>query len=558
MPILRRSVRALTLSIILGVCAAQSPLAVHHGRINGDQFGWSVAPAGDVNGDGISEYLVGAPHDDTININNGSVHVFDGATHNVVHIFDGPAMNDHFGWTVSELGDVNGDGRADILVGNTLSDLNAIGAGSVHVYDGVTGMELYALHGAVAWDSAGTGLCPLGDIDGDGAADFAFGTPYHDLILAGGGRVDIVSGATGTIISTINPPTGGAHMGFALACPGDITGDGINDLLVGSPIANAFGIDSGVVRLHAMPSGTIVTTYLPSIPGEHLGRALDVIPDLDGDGFDDFIAGAPAAIPFGTDSGKAYVFSTATGTILHTHLGNSLGGKFGHAVAGMHDATGDGVPDYMVGAPWASGGGVRRGVVNLYSGATGALARQFVGSANDESLGHGVSDLPDANGDGLAELIIGGIEYQSPTSITGPGVTRVHAGTPITEASLLDLGGGCDFSGGTPPILSGDLPLIGTSPIISVTNAVPGGTVTVYVDLPTNTPWAVAPGCLAYVGPSPLTSVATGTADGGGELTFPILLPEDLSLVGLSGYIQAATTSPSIQISNAVLWVAGS
>jgi hypothetical protein len=131
------------LSVLLATLAAASaasaqvvhaPSSPFNGDSASDEFGYSVSGAGDVNGDGFDDLIVGVPRDDNNGSNSGSARVFSGATGQVLYTFNGDFAGDEFGYSVSGAGDVNNDGFADLIVGARLDDNNTTNSGSARVF----------------------------------------------------------------------------------------------------------------------------------------------------------------------------------------------------------------------------------------------------------------------------------------------------------------------------------------------------------------------------------------------------------------------------------------
>ena len=164
-----------------------------------DSFGHSVSGAGDVNGDGFDDVIVGARLDGNNGASSGTARVFSGADGSILNfIFEGDSTGDEFGFSVSDAGDVNGDGFADLIVGAPTNDNNRIDlSGSARVFSGVDGSVLYTFDG----DSPvnfGSSVSGAGDVNGDGLADFIIGAAFGGANNAGFARV---------FVSQITPPT---------------------------------------------------------------------------------------------------------------------------------------------------------------------------------------------------------------------------------------------------------------------------------------------------------------------------------------------------------------
>ncbi|MEW5702777.1 MAG: M28 family peptidase [Candidatus Zixiibacteriota bacterium] len=280
-----------------------SRLRTFTGQASGDQFGLAVANAGDVDGDGIDDAIVGAKYNDAMGPQCGRAYVYSGATGALLRTFTGDAEGDEFGTAVAAAGDVNGDGRADLIVSAINNDLGGTDAGRVYVYSGINGALLYTHDGGTAAEEVyGNSVCGLGDIDGDGHDDYSVGAPGRD-------RVYLYSGGYGTLMYAYS----GSHQdpsewfGDAIAAA-DLNADGFRDLVIGACWNGAGGTDAGQVRTYLLgdADGDVTFAGCDNCPttinpdqldsdGDGLGNACDNCPlvynpdqtDLDSNGVGD-------------------------------------------------------------------------------------------------------------------------------------------------------------------------------------------------------------------------------------------------------------------------------
>ncbi len=219
---------------------------------NYDGFGEAVANAGDVNGDGVNDIVVGASGNDTVANDAGAAFVYSGADGTLLHTFLGNAAGDALGEHVSGGVDINGDGFMDILVGAPTIDINGVNTGAVFVYSGLDGSVLYAMIGDSNGDLLGQSVAALGDINGDGVNDFAGGAPGADFGGTNFGRIYAWSGADGSLLFTADGGTSDGW-GQVVRRAGDTNGDGIEDVLVGVPFDDSNGTNAGTVLVFSLP-----------------------------------------------------------------------------------------------------------------------------------------------------------------------------------------------------------------------------------------------------------------------------------------------------------------
>jgi len=386
------------------------------GRAGGDLFGASVAGAGDVDGDGVPDAVVGAPGADPAGKSSaGSAFVFSGANGVLLHRFDGQAAGDYFGFSVAAAGDVNGDGRADLLVGAPLANPGGrTDAGSAFLFSGWNGALLRRFDGPTPGDALGWSVAGISDLSGDGVPDVIAGAPYADPAgQANAGTTFLLSASDGAVLRRLDGEAAGDNAGFSVASAQDVDGDGKADVIVGAPGRDrAVGYtDVGAVYLVSGATGRTLMRVDGPLPGSTdygLGYSVASAGDVNADGLPDVIAGAPSLAVCG--HGAAFVLSGTNGAVLFRFEDPTAFsvGCVGRSVAGAGDVNGDGRPDLIVGAPSAYLVGAARGSALAFSGADGTLIRRFdAESAAEYNLGASVAGVGDVNGDGLADVIVG-------------------------------------------------------------------------------------------------------------------------------------------------------
>lgn len=335
-------------------------------ELNGN-FGIAVAGIGDINGDGFADVLVGAPFEDpgASPANAGRAYVFSGQGGDTLYSLQSPGeeFNGRFGGAVAGAGDLDGDGVPDLIVG---AFLETAGSGSddggrVHLFSGADGSLIRTLISPAGDPSGNFGVAVdgIGDVSGDGVPDLVVGALNEDHPgIDNAGRAYILSGASGAVLHTLESPVAEVNGAFGneVAAIGDITGDGIDDVAVGAFFeeVDPAPFASGQVHLFSGQSGAhlrILVTPNPRSDGQ-FGGTVAAADDLDGDGVDDLLVGASGERDFFGEGGRAYAISGADGAVIHSLVSpiEEQGGRFG-SVGRTGDITGDGVDDIVVGAP---------------------------------------------------------------------------------------------------------------------------------------------------------------------------------------------------------------
>ncbi len=400
-----------------GTCTADTTFT---GPSAGGLFGISVDMAGDVNGDGYIDVIIGAYRAGASF--NGQAYVLHGSANGIADCdlsgsctpnasITGP-NNKWLGFSVGFAGDVNGDGYDDVIVGAP-GDMGQ--AGLAYVFNG---------------SATGVGDCDLSD--------------------------------SGTADTTITGD-GVTYLGGSVATAGDVNGDGYDDVIVGETLVSAAkgrsyvfeGSASGIADCDFTASCTPGATLTGSAADDYLGHSVSTAGDLNGDGYDDVIVGAAA---YNSSAGRAYVFNgSADGisdcdlsgscTAANTISGDSGADDLGSSVNTAGDVDGDGTPDIIVGSQgWDSADDHGRAYVYLGSGltanmGTGDADAMFTGNAAGALLGGsaGVSTVGDINGDGFDDVIVGAVDAPG---MAANGQAYIFNGSANGPSSC-DLSGAC-------------------------------------------------------------------------------------------------------------------
>jgi len=451
-----------------------------------DRSGYSVSTAGDINGDGIDDLVVGAPAADPNGSLSGSSYVVfgrSGGFSSIIHLntldgstgfrLDGVATPDFAGVSVSAAGDINGDGIDDLIVGANTASPNGTYSGSSYVVfgrssgfastfnlstlDGSTG---FRLDGVAAQDYSGSSVSAAGDINGDGVGDVIVGAIDADPNGLDSGSSYVVFGHVGGFASTINLSTLDGSNGFRLdgvatqdrsgisvSAAGDINSDGIADVIVGAAGADPNGSYSGssyvvfghtggfspAINLSTL-NGTNGFRLDGVVGGDRSGRSVSAAGDINGDGIGDVIAGAYRVGSNGINSGSSYVVFGSGGGFAPTIKLDTLNGsngfrldgegpndRSGRSVSAAGDINGDGIDDLIVGASFADPfGSSDAGSSYVVFGRTSSFASPIIlnmlngingfrldGVAAGDRSGRSVSAAGDINGDGIGDMIVG-------------------------------------------------------------------------------------------------------------------------------------------------------
>jgi hypothetical protein len=218
-----------------------------------------------------------------------------------------------------------------------------------------------------------------------------------------------------------------SQMGFAVAQIGDIDGDGFPDVATGAPHGNGLQADSGYVYLWSARTGGLIRTLQGEKTGDLFGWDVDGVADLDGDGVEDVIVGAPKHEGTTTDSGAAYVFSGADGAVIKKQIGGETNGQFGYSVCGMSDVNIDGVEDYAIGELYDNATFTADvGSVRIMSGATHGTLRIFFGENTDDGFGSAIASSGPIKPGVHHSIAIGAPGYDSGQFLLGIGKGYVY------------------------------------------------------------------------------------------------------------------------------------
>ncbi len=496
----------------------------------GDQLGRSVAGAGDVNGDGYDDVIVGAWRGDLSGADSGYARVISGRTGAVLYHFNGDSAGDEFGRSVARAGDVDGDGYGDLLVGAPGDDDRGTDSGSVRIFSGRTGAVIRNLlpPQTAPGDRFGYGIGGAGDVDGDGYDDVVVGAPYNDAIGADAGAAYVYRGRDGTLLWTWRGEFAGDEFGHSASIIGDWDGDGFAETVVGAP---RYDSDSGSTYLYRGRVGTRWTVRR-GVSAQLFGWSVGGAGDLTGDLRDDHVVGAPHTDNFPSHVGSATVFGS-DGSQFRID-GRSLGGAFfGCSVDGAGDVDGDGYDDVIVGAYGDPTAAAAAGSAHVMSGRLHTVLHIFDGSAANDWLGFDVGGAGDIDGDGFTELIVG-IPFDD-HGATDAGAAHVYdldrAGSP---ARARPFGAACrGFNGYLPHVESAGRPFLGRNLVLRLRGARMSTPVALNLGVPTEVDLGShgLPGCTLLATVDAI-SMLTTTSVYGTASSSAITVPNVPALVG--------------------------
>ena len=347
----------------------------------GALFGFSVATAGDVNGDGYSDVIIGAIAFDNGQLDEGRAFVYLGSAAGLATGAAWTAESDQagsqFGEAVAAAGDVNGDGYGDVIVGANSYTNDQGGEGRAFVYlgssSGLAAGPAWMAEGDQSNANFGVSVATAGDVNGDGYADVIVGARDWDGGQTDEGRASVYLGSAAGLGTSpawtgeSNQP--GARFGNAVGTAGDVNADGYSDVVVAAVrFNNGLGDFSGRAYAYLGSASGLATSAVWTVDsaqgGAQFGVSVGTAGDVNGDGYADVIVGANAH-DNGATNGRAYVyFGSGSGPSVSpawVKESDQAGANFGVSVATAGDVNGDGYADVIVGAHTFSNGQTSEG-----------------------------------------------------------------------------------------------------------------------------------------------------------------------------------------------------
>jgi hypothetical protein len=424
------------------------------------RLGNCVATAGDVNGDGFSEVIVGVWQDDHGQPNEGRVYVYRGSAVGLAitpaWYLESNQSTARFGFSAGTAGDVNGDGFADVIVGAYEYDNGEANEGRAFVYLGsALGLGVFAAWTAESNQGSarfGISVATAGDVNGDGFSDVIVGADQYDNSQANEGRVFVYHGAAAGVRGGngvedwhAEGDQAGARFGWSVAAAGDVNGDGFSDVIVGAPLYFGGQQGEGVAFVYHGSAAGLATTPAWFAQGDqqdaHFGSSVATAGDVNGDGYSDVIVGADSYANGQAGEGRSFVYYGSpvglAATPAWTAEGDQVSAFFGASVATAGDVNGDGYSDVIVGAYDFDNGQSNEGRVFLYHGSALGLATSPAWTAESDqvgaSFGCSVATAGDVNGDGYSDVIVGANRYDN--GQTDEGQAFAYHGSPVGLAT---------------------------------------------------------------------------------------------------------------------------
>lgn len=459
------------------------------GEDPGDESGYSVAGAGDVNGDGYDDILIGAPLDNDVGSEAGKAYLIfgklsgwamDTSLSKVDASFLGEDAGDWAGYSVAGAGDVNGDGYDDILIGAPYDEEGGSIVGQTYLIFGKDSGWTRDLNltysDASFWGEdrrSGWSVAGAGDVNGDGYDDILIGEKYNGDGGFEAGKTYLILGresgwAMNTSLSNANASFRGEdtddRSGYSVAGAGDVNGDGFDDILIGAP--NDEEGDSGAGQTYLIfgkSSGWLKDTDLSDADASFLGEDADDesgisvagAGDVNGDGYYDILIGAHYDEEGGgAGAGQTYlIFGKVSGWAMDTNLstadasflGEDGDDLAGFSVAGAGNLNGDRYDDILIGAPLDEGNGSMGGQTYLILGKASGWAMDvnlsnadasFLGEDTGDQAGHSIAGAGDVNGDGYDDILIGARRDEESGVNAGQTYLIFYESTPTIPLNL--------------------------------------------------------------------------------------------------------------------------
>lgn len=466
-----RSRRLLAAGVATGLASsAFAPLAsaqlagtIREGVDDGGRFGAPLANLGDLTGDGIDDFIVGEPSYGAIG--DGRIAVYDGATATLLFAAIG-GSGEELGSSVAGVGDWNGDGVRDFAYSAPSWNGASNDRGAIDVASGVDGSVFRTFLGTTN-QRLGDYMAAVGDLDGDRIQELLVGDPAADELL--------IYKSSGALLAKINA-SAGDRFGYSPARLGDLDGDGIDEFAASARFyddSRAGLTDCGRVLIFSGKTRAQLFSIRGLANDDYFATRIAPLDDIDGDGTADWAAGTFYSDAGGHSSGQVRVFSGKKGGTLHTFDGHVALEMYGISLDGVPDLNDDGFGDFVIGGPYGGANGL--GHFEVRSGHDGTLLWSRDGSSSttnaNEAFGTGVLG-GNFDGDGVGDLLVADPYCDRRANLFLPwkelGTLQWWYGAPAYTSHY---GSGLAGTFGTPQLSALGKPLLGATFDVALTNS---------------------------------------------------------------------------------------
>ena len=395
------------------------------GESENGELGFRFTPPVDVDGDGVSDIAAGARFTDLECTQMGTVGIWSTASGSELAHWEGHTPDSLFGHAVLLGPDIDSDGHPDVIAAAPSGSYYGNKRGALFARSARTKRLLWSRLG-VKKEGLGWDLALADDHNGDGTNDFFAGAPAGP----GRGRVYLLSGKTGTVLSTFESPTDASQFGWYVDTVADADADGRRDLIVGAPdTPNGDRRAAGAVYVISSRDGRRLQQWSGTSERGNFGEIVAGLSDLDGDGHDDVVVGEPyqgVGSRETWDPGSVSVFSGASGKRLFRWDGRQPGELYGRAVAAAGDMDADGIVDIAIGAPWWNNERREKaGRFEVRSGRDGGVISSVVGEGSEDWLGWHIVPAANVGRDQRRGLVVSALRRHE-NGLRGAGAIYVY------------------------------------------------------------------------------------------------------------------------------------
>jgi hypothetical protein len=375
--------------------------------------GNDVFISSDINNDGSSDYVAAGIYQNPVTgVTWARVYAYSGFTGDIMFVWENSFVNFGDRLKVTIAGDINSDGFTDILLGAPLASfIGKPRCGAAVLISGSTGDTLKLWYGNKPGAFFGASVAGVDDVDRNGFRDIIIGAPGTWVDNPKVGTAYVFSGSWngdpnfGQHLYTFTGVDANSGFGSQVAAADDVNRDGYPDIVISAPgYDSALGhVYPGTVDVYSGLDGSPLAHFQGRNGGRHFGFSIAGVGDIDRDGYPDIAVGLPA---FKNDpvlqQGGVLVFSGLTSSVIRHYQSHEMGDGFGASISPVGDTNGDFWPDVFIGAPSAENG---RGSATLFSGENGAILFRTLGDDATSHLGTALGSSGSLNRYGFVDLI---------------------------------------------------------------------------------------------------------------------------------------------------------